>query len=249
MINSPEGQNMKKPSWNTKAIKNRIKLILFFKGFKPSKYSLILFFSFFIGGFLFAVLDPSKAQSTFYGGFFLNDLTAQITPPSTISLQYLVNQFVFFLGGTSWGIFFNNMMVSLECIFTGFLIIPIILINLFSFLGSVSYLLILKMGIIRGSALFLGSFHLIFECWAAILVIDAFVSFYSTLINSLRYRSTKRFINGILNDFFPHIIWIIILLIIAAFLEIFWSTWWVYILTQSYISWIDFYGGVYSCVF
>lgn len=240
---------MQKPSWNTQSIKNKIKVNLFFERVKPSKYSLILFFSFFIGGFLFALIDPSKAQSTFHGGFFLNNLTAQIIPPSEISFRYLVNQFIFFLGGTSWSLFFNNLMVSLECIFTGFLIIPIILINLFSFLGSVSYLLILKLGFIKGSVLFLGSFHLIFECWAAIFVIDTFINFYSTLINFWRYRSTKRFINGIFKEFFPRILWIIILLLIAAFLEIFWSTWWVYILTHPYISWIDFYVGVYSCVF
>jgi hypothetical protein len=240
---------MRKPSWKNKPVISGKWVKPFLKGFKPSKYSSILFIIFFIGGFLFAFLDPAKAQATFYGGFLLNDLTAQIIPPSEISIHYLLNQFVYFLGGTSWALFFNNVMVSLECIFSGFLIIPIILINLFGFVGSVSYLLILKMGFTKGIILFLGSFHLIFECWAAILVIDAFISFYGTVINSMRQRSIKRLKNGIFADFIPLILRIIILLFVAAVLEVFWSTWWVYILTHPYISWIDFYVGVYSCVF
>jgi hypothetical protein len=240
---------MKAPSIRTASFKPEKRVKLFIRGFIPSKYSTILFVIFFIGGFLFAFLDPIKAQHTFNGGFLLNDLTAQIFPPSDISFQYLINQFVYFLGKTSWGIFFNNLMVSLECIFSGFLIIPIILLNLFGFLGSTLYLLILKLGIIKGTILFLGSFHITFEAWAAILVIDAFISFYSTIINSVRQRSLKRFTNGIWKNFIPGVIRIIILLFIAAFLEVFWSTWWVYMLTHPYISWVDFYTGVYSCVF
>ncbi len=231
------------------SIKSGKRIKSFFAGFIPSKYSFILFVIFFVGGVLFAFLDPIKAYSTFNGGFLLNDLTAQIIPPFEISFQYLMNQFVYFLGKTSWGIFFNNLMVSLECIFSGFLIIPIILLDLFGFLGSTLYLIILKLGVINGIILFLGSFHLIFEVWAAILVIDAFVSFYGTIINSVRQKSRKIFTTGIRNNFIPLLFRIIILLGVAAILEVFWSTWWVYILTHPYISWVDFYTGVYSCVF
>lgn len=237
------------PSWMNVSMNNGKRLKSFLMGFAPSKYSSFIFMLFFLGGFLYAFLDPVRAQSTFYGGFFLNELTAQIFPPSEFSFQYLLNQFVFFLGKTSWGIFFNNLMVSLECIFSGFLIIPIILIDLFGFLGSVFYLLIMKWGIVKGVFLFAGSFHLIFEVLAAILVIDAFISFYGTIINSVRKKSLKTFTGGVLNKFVPLMLRIIILLFIAALLEVFWSTWWVYILTHPYIPWIDFYIGVYSCVY
>lgn len=240
---------MKMPSWKNVPIRPGKRIKSFIIGFRPSKYSSIIFVIFFIGGFLFAFMDPAKAQSTFDGGFLLNQLTAQFIPPNEISFQYFMDQFVFFLGKVSWGIFSNNLVVSLECIFSGFLIIPVILINLFGFLGSVFYFLITKFGAFKGFIFLFGSFHLVFEVGAAILVIDAFITFYGTLIDSLRQRSLKRFKHRIWNEFIPLVLRIIILLAIAAILEVFWSTWWVYILTHPYISWIDFYTSVYSCVF
>lgn len=240
---------MKIPSWRRVLINLGKRVKSYITGFMPSKYSSSLFLIFFISGFLFTFLDPVKAQSTFSGGFLVNNLTAQIVPPNDISFHYLLNQFVFFLGKISMGIFFNNLMVSLMCIFSGFLIIPIILINLFVFLGSVFCLVMFKYGVFKGIILFGGSFHLIFELWAALLVIDAFINFYSTIINSAKQKSMRRFTNGIRDNFIPLILRVVVLLFIAAILEVFWSTWWVYILTHPYISWLGFYTGLYSCMF
>lgn len=243
-----EGRCMENAS-GIKKLKSRFRRFKqFFRGFLPSKYSLALFIGFFIGGVLFAALDPGEAQATFYGGFLLYDLEAQFATPATLTLDYLVNQLLCFLGVTSWNIFFNNLVVSMVCLFSGFMIIPIILVNLFGFLGSVSYLLVLNFGIFKASIRLLGSFHLIFELLAAMLVIDAFFSFYGTIISSIRQKSISRFKEGTLNEFLPMILRIVLLLILAALLEVFWSTWWIYVLNHPYISWTDFYTGVYSCV-
>ena len=51
---------------------------------------------------------------------------------------------------------------------------------------------------------------------------------------------------GIFFKYMASFAFIVIILAIAAILEVFWSSWWVYILTIHYVSWYDFYFGVYS---
>jgi hypothetical protein len=119
------------PSWKNVPIRPGKRIKSFIIGFRPSKYSSIIFVIFFIGGFLFAFMDPAKAQSTFDGGFLLNHLTAQFIPPNEISFQYFMDQFVFFLGKVSWGIF-QQSVVSLIASFQ-ILNIPVILINCLDF--------------------------------------------------------------------------------------------------------------------
>jgi hypothetical protein len=83
---------------------------------------------------------------------------------------------------------------------------------------------------------------------AGALIIEAFLSFYGSILNSLRNRSATPFKLGLKNKFIPLLLRIIFLLAVGAILEVFWSTWWVYILTDHYVSWYDFYFGVYSAI-
>jgi len=92
----------------------------------------------------------------------------------------------------------------------------------------------------------LGSFHLYFEILSAFLAIEAFIKFYGSFINAIRTRNPSEFKEKIRSEFIPLILRIIVLLAIAALLEVFWSTWWVYIITNHYVSWHDFHVGVYS---
>ena len=220
----------------------------FLRGFIPSKYVFLIFLIFYFAGFIFAYVAPHLAQSTFNGGFLLGELDAKIQVPQTITLVYLENQFIHYLGAVSWGLFVSNMRTSFLCIFSGIAIVPVVLISLFSSLGAVTYLLILKVGIFKAFLIIFGSFHLYFEVLAAMLVIDAFLKFYGSFLISIREGSTRRFKNEVINGVLPILLSITTLLAVAAVLEVFWSTWWVYILTHSYVSWQNFYLGLYSCI-
>ncbi|AEG19422.1 stage II sporulation protein M [Methanobacterium paludis] len=220
----------------------------FLHGFIPSKYAFLTFLIFYFAGFIFAYVAPHLAQSNFNGGFLLGELDAKIQVPQTITLVYLENQFIHYLGAVSWGLFVNNMRTSFLCIFSGIAIVPVVLISLFSSLGAVTYLLILKVGIFKAFLIIFGSFHLYFEVLAAMLVIDAFLKFYGSFLISIREGSTRRFKNEVIYGVLPILLSIIVLLAVAAVLEVFWSTWWVYILTHSHVSWQNFYLGLYSCI-
>lgn len=222
------------------------KFIKLLKSVLPSKYSLLIFILFYVVGFIFAILKPQYAVSSFYYGFFLGNIEAKIQLPEVISLNYFINQFIYYLGRVSFSIFLNNVTTVFLCIFTGIAIVPIILINLFAFTGSLTGLLILKYGILKALLILLGSFHLYFEILAAILSIDAFLKFYGSFANAILKHDVNLFKKGVVNEFLPLFLKIIIILAIAAILEVFWSTWWVYILTNHYVSWHDFYFGVYS---
>jgi hypothetical protein len=137
-------------------------------------------------------------------------------------------------------------MLALLCIFSGVTIFPVILIGLFMKIGTTTFFLIEKLGLNTGILVLLGSFHLYFEFLAALLTIDGFFKFYIPVYNALRYKDVNIFKNSILKDFLPLVLRIFLLLAIAAVFEVFWSTWWVYILTNHYISWYDFYFGAYS---
>ncbi|MBM4241190.1 MAG: stage II sporulation protein M [Euryarchaeota archaeon] len=220
----------------------------FIYGFLPSRKVFLVGILFYISGFFFAYFKPDQATQIFNGGFYLGDIEAKISLPQNITFSYLINQFIYYLGAVSYNIFINNVLIIFLCIFTGIAIIPVILVGLFSFTGAITYLLIVKVGIFKSILILLGSFHLYFELLAGLLAIDAFLMFYGSFITSIRMRRPNKFKKDFIGDFLPLILKIILLFAIAAVLEVFWSTWWVYILTKQYVSWYDFYFGVYSCM-
>jgi hypothetical protein len=217
------------------------------KGFLPSKIVFTIFVILYVSGFIFAYFKPSLAQNFFNGGFFIGYMDVKFILPPEVTFNYIFHQFVLFLGGVSFQLFMNNLGVSLACVFTGIPIVSVIFFKLFTSMGAVNYLLVVKVGIIKAFLILGGSFHLYFEFLAAMLSVDAFLKFYRSFFHFLMQRNFKEFKEQILNDFLPVILRIIILLAIAAILEVFWSTWWVYILTQHYVPWLDFYMGFYSC--
>ena len=214
----------------------------------PSKYSFLTFFLFYVSGLVFVFLMPQYAASSFYYGFFLGNMDVNIQLPDIISLNYLSNHFIHYLGQYSFDIFLNNVILNVLCVFTGIALIPIILRGLFAFSGSLTGMLVMKFGIFKAILILLGSFHLPLEILAALLSIDAFLKFYGSFVSAVLKRDTGKFKMSIKNEFLPLILKIIVILAIAALLEVFWSTWWVYIVTNHYISWYDFYFGVRSVV-
>lgn len=226
-------------------IENNNRLIRFLRGFLPSKKILIICILFYIIGIVFAFMNPDQAHLTFSGGMFLDNIDVKMELPSFITIDYIFNQFFYYLGAVSFNIFLNNLFLMLLCVFSGIAIFPVILIGLFMKMGATTFFLVEKLGF-TGILVLLGSFHLYFEFLAALLAIEAFFKFYISFINALKDKKIENFKNIIKNDFLPLLLRIILLLAIAAILEVFWSTWWVYIFTDHYISWYDFYFGAYS---
>ncbi|MGZ7119986.1 MAG: stage II sporulation protein M [Methanobacterium sp.] len=224
----------------SKSLKNILAL------FKPSREILIVCILFYILGIVFAFMNPNQAHITFPGGMFLDNIKVQTQIPGVITFDYAVNQFFYYLGAVSFRMFLNNLLLTILCIFSGIAIFPVILIGLFMKMGTTTFFLVERMGFNKGILVFLGSFHLYFEFLAAILAIDAFFKFYIPVIKAIWENDINIFKTSFKNDFLPLLPPIIILLVVAALLEVFWSTWWVYILTDHYISWYDFYFGAYS---
>ena len=217
-------------------------------GFLPSKYVLLVGAIFFLGGLIFALFNPQAAQSSFYGGIYTGKIMVLIQVPDVITFKYAVNQLFYYFGANVFQIFLKNSTFSIICIFSGFLIIPEILIGLFTTFGAITGLLIVKLGAFKAFLIIFGSFHLYFELLAVLLVIDAFLKFYGSIYISIKKRDLSLLKKLLLNEFLPILFKIIILLAIGAIIEVFWSTWWVYINTVHYVSWYDFYLGTYSWI-
>lgn len=220
------------------AVKNWILNLL------PSRKVIFLGLFFYFLGLFLASGFPVKSPIHFGFGFLTGNLNVEISSPIW-TLEYFRIQFLDYLGNVAGNIFMSNMQVVLLCIFSGFYIIPSILFGLLSFSGALLYTLTANMGF-KGVVMYLGLVHLHLEILAALLVIDAFVVFYKSIILSLWKISFKPFKKSFQNEFFPLIFKITMILALAAVLEVFWSTWWVYVFTHPYVSWWDFYLGVYS---
>ena len=81
-----------KLEFSTKSIKK------FFQGFLPSKYILLISILFYILGIVFTFVNPDQARLTFHEGFFLLGIEEKIQLPHNITLEYVLNQFIFYLG-------------------------------------------------------------------------------------------------------------------------------------------------------
>ncbi len=148
-------------------------------------------------------------------------MDVNIQLPDIISLNYLSNHFIHYLGQYSFDIFLNNVLLNVLCVFTGIALIPIILRGLFAFSGSLTGMLVMKFGIFKAILILLGSFHLPLEILAALLSIDAFLKFYGSFVSAILKRDTAKFKMSIKNEFLPLILKIIVILAIAALLEVF----------------------------
>ena len=135
----------------------------------PSKYSFLIFILFYVFGLIFTILKPQHAASSFYYGFFLGNMEVNIQLPDIISLNYLQDHFIYYLGRISFGIFLNNITLLVLCVFTGIAIAPVMLTGLFAFSGSLTGMLVMKFGIFKAVLILLGSFHLPLEILAALL--------------------------------------------------------------------------------
>lgn len=54
-------------------------------------------------------MDPDLARHSFSIGMFLDSIEAKIQLHTVITLDYILNQFIYYLGAISLGIFLNNL--------------------------------------------------------------------------------------------------------------------------------------------
>jgi len=211
----------------------------FLKGLKPSNPVILAAIIFYIGGFItYFFIEP------FNFGFLAGDFIVYFKF-HPITWDYLRMQFIDYLGGVTFSIFISNILVVSSCIFLGFPIIKTILVNLIGFSGALLHVLINRFGL-KGLIIYLGLIHLHLEILGALLSIDAFIIFYTSLYHYIKAGSTQIFARELRDKFLPLLLKIIIIFLFAAFMEVFWSTWWVYIWTHQYIPWHQFYLEVYN---
>ncbi|HHW05473.1 MAG TPA: hypothetical protein PK601_03895 [Methanothermobacter sp.] len=168
--------------------------------------------------------------------------------PNPITWDYLRLQFIDYLGGTAFNIFISNILSIFFCILLGFPIVKVILVDLIGFSGALMNVLISRFGF-KALIIYLGLIHLHLEILGALLSIDALIIFYTSLYHSLKKGSAEFFIGEFKTKFLPLLLRIIIIFLFAAFMEVFWSTWWVYIWTHGYIPWHRFYLEIYNVKF
>ncbi|BDH78633.1 MAG TPA: hypothetical protein GXX31_01140 [Methanothermobacter sp.] len=217
-------------------------ILRFLKSFKPSNPLILVALLFYIGGFI-----SSFFMKAFNFGFLTGDFIVYFKP-HPMTWDYLRVQFIDQLGGAAFNIFISNVMVVFSCIFLGFPIVNTVLVNLIGFSGALLNALISRFGL-KGLIIYLGLFHLHFEILGALLSIDAFLAFYASIYHSLKAGSARIFTREVKSGFLPLLLKILIIFLFAAFMEVFWSTWWVYVWTHKYIPWQQFYFEVYNVKF
>ncbi|MDI3483784.1 MAG: hypothetical protein PWQ74_371 [Methanobacteriaceae archaeon] len=217
-------------------------ILRFLKSLKPSNPIILVALLFYIGGFVSYFFIKN-----FNFGFLTGDFIVYFKS-HPITWDYLRMQFVDYLGAVTFNMFISNILIIFFCIFLGFPIIKVVFVDLMGFSGALLNALISRFGL-RGLIIYLGLFHLHFEILGALLSIDAFLAFYIALYHSLNAGSTKIFIRELRSGFLPLLLKIVIIFLVAAFMEVFWSTWWVYIWTHKYIPWQQFYFEVYNVKF
>ncbi len=102
---------------------------------------------------------------------FLSSIEANIEIHGFITLDYVTNQFIYYLGAVSFSIFLNNSLLMILCVFSGVAIAPVILIGLFMKMGALTFFAVEKLGT-TGILVIFGSLHLYFEFLAALLAIE-----------------------------------------------------------------------------
>lgn len=214
-------------------------ILRFFKSLKPSNPILIIALLFYIGGFVSYFFIK-----TFNFGFLTGDFVVYFKP-HPITWDYVRIQFINYLGGVAFNIFISNVLILFFCIFLGFPIISAVFLNLIGFSGVLLNVLISRFGL-KGLIIYLGLLHLHLEILGALLSVNAFLTFYTSLYRSMKAHSASIFIKELKRKFLPLLFRILIIFLFAAFMEVFWSTWWVYIWTHKYIPWHQFYFEVYN---
>lgn len=214
----------------------------FLKSLKPSNPIILAGLLFYIGGFISYFFIK-----TFNFGFLTGDFIVYFKS-HPLTWDYIRIQFIDYLAGVAFNIFISNVLIVFSCILLGFPIVNAVFVNLIGFSGALLNALISRFGV-EGLIIYLGLFHLHFEILGALLSIDAFLTFYTSLYRSLKTGSAKIFTKELKSRFLPLLLRILIIFLFAAFMEVFWSTWWVYIWTHKYIPWQQFYFEVYNVKF
>ncbi len=152
-------------------------------------------------------------------------------------------QFIDYLGGVALGIFISNIKQALLFIFTLTTAVPVL--NLFVLAGGLLHALISRMGL-YGILVYAGTLHIHLEVVGCLLSLEAAAVFFYSLMKSVYTGSAEPFKRAFRERLVILLPVILLVFAAAAILEVFWSTWWVYTLTQQQVSWSYFHGHVCS---
>jgi len=182
------------------------------------------------------VLDASGRPLAY--GFLTGDLVVHFS-----TFPGLREQFIDYLLATAFWIFISNITQVTVFIFSLATFYPVL--KIFVLAGALLHNLLVGWGV-RGLLIYAGTLHLHLEVTGCLLSLQAALVFVRSLLGTIQHRSRGPLVTALRENLAYLIPLIILLFAIAAILEVFWSTWWVYNLTHGPVSWRYFYTHVFS---
>ncbi|MBE2899997.1 hypothetical protein DNK57_04090 [Methanothermobacter thermautotrophicus] len=184
--------------------------------------------------FLGFVLDASGRSLAY--GFLTGDMVVHFS-----TFPGFREQFIDYLSATALWVFISNITQVTVFIFTLATVYPVL--KIFILAGALLHNLLEGWGV-RGLMIYAGTLHLHLEVTGCLLSLQAALVFVRSVLGAIQQRSPGPIVTALRENLAFLIPLIILLFAIAAILEVFWSTWWVYNLTHGPVSWTYFYTHV-----
>ncbi|MDI9617832.1 hypothetical protein [Methanothermobacter sp.] len=200
-------------------------------GMIPGPAILMVAMLLYISGFL---LDASGMPPPY--GFLNGNMVVHFS-----SFPGFREQFIDYLGATAFWIFISNITQVLVFIFTLATTIQVLKVIILS--GALLHNLISMWGF-RGFLIYAGTVHLHLEVMGCLFSLQAARVFIGSVLESISRGSAEPMMSAIKERLLFLIVLVAIIFAMAAIIEVFWSTWWVYIFTERRVSWTYFHSHV-----
>lgn len=151
-------------------------------------------------------------------------------------------QCIDYLGATAFWIFISNITQVLVFIFT--LATTIQVLKLIVLSGALLHNLVSTWGF-RGFLIYAGTVHLHLEVMGCLFSLQAARIFIGSVLKSISRCSVEP-LRNIKERLLFLVVLVTVIFAMAAIIEVFWSTWWVYIFTERQVSWTYFHSHVAS---
>lgn len=190
------------------------------------------------------------AMLLYISGFFL-DASGMPPPYGFLNGNMVVHfssfpgfreQFIDYLGATAFWIFISNITQVLVFIFTLATTIQVLKVIVLS--GALLHNLIYRWGF-RGFLIYGGTVHLHLEVMGCLFSLQAARIFIGSVLKSISRCSVEP-LRNIKERLLFLVVLVTVIFAMAAIIEVFWSTWWVYIFTERPVSWTYFHSHVAS---
>ncbi|MGB9837303.1 hypothetical protein [Methanothermobacter sp.] len=203
------------------------------EGIIPGPAILMVAMILYISGFF---LDASGMPPAY--GFLKGNMVVHFS-----SFPGFREQFIDYLGATAFWIFISNLIQALVFIFT--LATTIQVLRIFVLSGALLHNLVSMWGF-RGFLMYAGTLHLHLEVMGCLFSLQAARVFIGSIMESISRGSAEPLLGEIKERLLFLIVLIAVIFATAAIVEVFWSTWWVYVFTERQVSWTYFHSHVAS---